>query len=87
VSKSVTRIQKARFLTGSTGVKHVTAKIGSGSNLTGYYMFTGAQIRIGILSSMRKIRDEQVLEYISENFVVSRQQSGNRSNWLFIYPD
>ena len=40
------------------GLTIVTAKIGSGSNLTGYYMFTGGSNPVGILSSMEENRDE-----------------------------
>jgi hypothetical protein len=40
------------------GLTIVTSKIGSGSNLTGYYMFTGGSNPNGILSSMEENRDE-----------------------------
>jgi len=40
------------------GLTIVTSKIGSGSNLTGYYMFTGGSNPVGILSSMEENRDE-----------------------------
>ena len=40
------------------GLTIVTAKIGSGSNLPGYYVFTGGSNPAGILSSMEENRDE-----------------------------
>ena len=40
------------------GLTIVTAKIGSGSNLPGYYVFTGGSNPAGIISSMEENRDE-----------------------------
>ena len=40
------------------GLAIVTAKIGSGSNMPGYYLFAGGSNPVGILSSMEENRDE-----------------------------
>ena len=40
------------------GLTIVTAKIGSGSNLPGYYVFTGGSNPVGILTSMEENREE-----------------------------
>lgn len=62
------------------GLAIVTAKIGSGSNLPGYYVFTGGSNPVGILTSMEENREEtgywNTYPEISYDFQAAVKESG-----------
>ena len=57
VGNQITEHRRPVF-NGFDGLTIVTEKIGSGSNLIGYYLFTGGSNPVGILTSMEENREE-----------------------------